>query len=225
MEKKKSDEKNLEKKRTLFFQIGLATTLSICLLAFEWKSPIDKGIYIGENTTVFETLELPPITFPEKPKPPEPLKKTEVLIIKKDDTEIKNEAVIATSEANGNTVVKIDSSLFRIHNEPEIIETIDFVICQDKPEFPGGMDKLPKFIADNFEMPREIRGMHIVGKTFVVFTIDEFGNVIDASIHYGLDPYIDKEALKVVNKMPKWKPGKQVGKPVRVKYILPIKIQ
>ena len=97
-----------------------------------------------------------------------------------------------------------------------------FYIVEDMPEFPGGEKAMKKYIANNVKYPEEAQKNEIEGKVFVSFVVGKDGNVNNASIERGVAPPIDKEALRVVNSLPNWKPGKQKGKAVNVKFTLPI---
>jgi protein TonB len=90
------------------------------------------------------------------------------------------------------------------------------------PDFPGGQLALRKFIAQAIKYPVIAQENGIQGKVFVNFVVAKDGTVTNAKIARGVDPSLDKEALRVVNSLPKWKPGKQGGKPVRVSYTVPI---
>lgn len=94
--------------------------------------------------------------------------------------------------------------------------------AENSPEFAGGMEALSKFIADNIRYPEQAKRDNIQGKVLVRFAIDADGSVADAEVLRGIGGGCDEEALRVVNAMPKWKPGRVNGNPVRVQYTLPI---
>jgi len=104
-----------------------------------------------------------------------------------------------------------------ISPNPELIH-----ITETMPEYPGGSIEMIKFIQTNVEYPDSARDAEIQGKVYVTFVIDTIGKIDDVSILKGVHPLLDKEAIRVIKKMPSWKPGTQKGKPVRVKYNLPI---
>jgi len=97
-----------------------------------------------------------------------------------------------------------------------------FFIVEDMPEFPGGEKALRNFIATNVKYPVKAQENGIQGKVYISFVVNKTGKVTDAKVVRGVDPSLDKEALRVVNNLPKWKPGKQRGKKVNVNYTLPI---
>ncbi|MDX8339564.1 energy transducer TonB [Draconibacterium sp. IB214405] len=98
-----------------------------------------------------------------------------------------------------------------------------FIIVEEMPEFPGGDEGLRTFIANTVKYPEDAHKNGIQGKVYVKFVVDKDGSVDDAKIARGVDPSLDKEALRVINALPKWKPGKQRGEAVRVEYTVPIK--
>ena len=101
----------------------------------------------------------------------------------------------------------------------------DWVPIEQKPEFPGGETALLKYIGKNIKYPRKARWKGIQGTTYINFVIDKNGNVIDVVVAHGINSLLDAEAVRVIKSMPKWKPGKQEGKNVSVKYTVPIKFK
>ncbi|NOY97536.1 MAG: energy transducer TonB, partial [Chlorobi bacterium] len=116
----------------------------------------------------------------------------------------------------------IDLPPVNLADEEEEDDTQVFFIVEDMPEFPGGDLALRKFIANTIQYPVIAQENGIEGKVYVTFVVDKDGSVSNAKILRGVDPSIDKEALRVVSNLPRWKPGKQRGKPVRVSYTVPI---
>ncbi|MCE4562763.1 energy transducer TonB [Maribellus sp. CM-23] len=96
------------------------------------------------------------------------------------------------------------------------------VIVDPMPEFKGGKSRLIEYLSNNINYPEKARRNEIEGKVFVNFIVAEDGKIIDCKVVKGVSPELDKEALRVAKKMPKWKPGEQHGKPIRVTYTLPI---
>ncbi len=105
-------------------------------------------------------------------------------------------------------------------DEPEV-----FVFVEEMPEFPGGTDSMAKFIHAHLEYPDSAQMHGIQGKVMVEFVIDEEGRLINPKIVKGMGWGCDEEVLRVVRLMPRWKPGKQKGRPVKVRFVLPIKFQ
>lgn len=148
-----------------------------------------------------------------------------------DDEEIKtqeelNEAKVTisvadikgTDEENGIDVAELNQNQ-EITQEP--VEEV-FLIVEQMPEFPGGEAALRKYIADHVKYPVTAQEMSIQGKVYVTFIVDSSGKVTKVTIARGIDPALDKEALRVINSLPKWTPGKQRGKAVSVSYTVPI---
>lgn len=97
-----------------------------------------------------------------------------------------------------------------------------FYVVEDMPEFPGGEDSLRVFISKNVKYPDEAIKEKVQGKVYITFTVTKEGKVADARIARGVCPSLDKEALRVINTSPVWKPGKQRGQAVNVEYTVPI---
>ena len=97
-----------------------------------------------------------------------------------------------------------------------------YIIVERMPEFPGGIDEMMNFLAQNLKYPANAKDAGISGRVYINFVVYEDGSVRDAKVIRGIGGGCDEEALRVVNLMPKWKPGTQRGKKVRVSYNLPI---
>ncbi len=104
--------------------------------------------------------------------------------------------------------------------EPE--EQQIFQVVEEMPEFPGGMAECLKFLGKNIKYPTISQENGVQGKVIVQFVVNKDGSIVDPVVVRSVDPYLDKEALRVIKTMPKWKPGKQRGKAVRVKYTVPV---
>lgn len=219
MEVKKNPKADLEKLRTIFLQVGLIVVLAFIFAAFEWEGSSSDENVLGEMETVMVEEEIIPITKQEEIKnlPPPPAV-IEVLEIVEDDAVIENEVKMDDSEANEHTEVQV----VEVKQEEEVDEVINFYVIEDKPEFPGGEAALLQWVAKNTQYPPIAKDMGIKGKVFVQFIIDKEGKVTNVEIIRGVDPSLDKEALRVVKSMPSWKPGKQRGKPVKVSFQIPI---
>ncbi|MCW0482721.1 energy transducer TonB [Gaoshiqia sediminis] len=223
MELKKSPKADLESKRNIFVQVGLVISLGLTLLAFEWTSKVDQAASLGTVMQQEVEDEIIPITRQEEvkpPPPPPPPKVVEVLTIVDDDTEIEDELELEDTEADDQTVIDVAPVIQREEEEAEESEV--FFIVEDMPEFPGGELALRKFIANAIKYPVIAQENGIQGKVYVNFVVDKDGSVTNARIARGVDASLDKEALRVVNSLPKWKPGMQRGKAVRVSYTVPI---
>ena len=224
MELKKSPKADLENKRNIFLMLGLVISLGIILVAFEWTTKPKEAASLGTIQTQEVEEEIIPITRQEEikpPPPPPPPKVVEVLNIVDDDVEIEDELEIEDSEADDQTIIDV-APVIETEAEEEEDEAQVFFIVEEMPEFPGGELALRKFIANSIKYPVIAQENGIQGKVYVTFVVDKDGSISNAKIARGVDPSIDKEALRVVNNLPKWKPGKQRGKPVRVSYTVPI---
>lgn len=222
MEIKKSPKADLENKKTVFMQIGLVVVLSLVLIAFEWTSTdvnIDQSL-MDEDIEVEE--EIIPITRQEEvkpPPPPPPPAVADILNIVEDDVELDDELEIMDTEMNQDDMV--DFSNMVMEEETRDAGEI-FMIVEEMPEFPGGQEALQRYLASSVRYPVIAQENGIQGRVYVQFVIDQTGAVTNATILRGVDPSLDREALRVVQAMPKWKPGKQRNRAVRVSYTVPI---
>ncbi len=225
METKKTKRADLENKRSMFLQIGLVVSLGLVLLAFEWGNRVKQAVSLGNGRPIAdEKFELPPITRPEEVRKELPkavvIEQIEILDNKSDEIEDVLEFI---SEATPDTKIDINTII------TEEVEKEDpvFLVGQldENPEFPGGMLGLQKFLFQSVKYPNIAQERGIQGTVFLTFIISKEGRVENVKIIRGVDPLLDKEALRVVNSLPTWKPGKQNGRPVKVSYQVPIKFQ
>jgi protein TonB len=227
MELKKSPKVDLESKRNVYLMIGLVVSLGIVLLAFEWTAKPEKADSLGSMSALDVEEEIIPITREQEikpPPPPPPPKVVEVLNIVDDKTEIDDDDLMIDTEADDQTLINV-APVISAKEEEEEEEAQVFFIVEDMPEFPGGEMALRTYIANAIKYPVIAQENGIQGKVYVTFVVGKDGSVSNASIARGVDPSIDKEALRVINTLPKWKPGKQRGKPVNVSYTVPINFQ
>lgn len=227
MELKKSPKADLENKRSIFVQLGLVLALAICLYGFEATTKVSQVDSLGALADQAVEEEIIPVTRQDEvkpPPPPPPPKVVDMLVIVDDNTDIQDELEIEDSEVNDKTAITAVMQV-QTAKEEEKEDTPVFFIVEDMPEFPGGQLALRKFIALAVKYPVIAQENGIQGKVFVNFVVAKDGSVTNAKIARGVDASLDKEALRVVNSLPKWKPGKQGGKPVRVSYTVPINFQ
>ncbi len=222
MEKKKTSKADLENKKNVFFMLGLVISLGIVLLAFEWKSKPGKAESLGNLQSQEVEDEFIPITRePEVIPPPPPPAVVELLNIVDNDTKIVDELEIEASEATNETIIDVVPI---ISQKEEVLdkEEIFFNNLEDPAEFPGGQLALLKYIRDHVNYPMIASENGVEGKVLVQFVVDEEGKVTNAEIIRSVDVNLDREALRVIGTLPKFKPAKQRGKAVKVYYIAPI---
>ena len=224
MEVKKSPKADLENKKSTWLLIGYVIVLAFLFVSFEWTER-DKKIDMSQAVSdlVFEEeIEIPITEQPEQvtpPPPPEAPAMLETLNIVDDDVDIES-TEIASSEETGQAV---EIAYVPPTVEEEVVEEQEiFEVVEHMPEFPGGQAALMKYLGDNIKYPTIAQENGTQGRVTVQFVVNADGSIVDAKVIRGVDPYLDKEALRVINSMPKWKPGMQRGKAVRVKYTVPV---
>ena len=221
MEEKKSPKANLENKKLMFTQIGLIISLLIAWLAFEHKNydkrEIDSSLLNREIAVDEEMVE---ITKQEeqKPQPVEVPKQTTQLEIVQDDVEV--EDIEINAEVDQTEV--LEEYVAPEIEEEEVVEQEIFQIVEEMPAYPGGDQKLMEYIAKNIKYPQIARESGIPGRVFVGLVVEPDGSVSNVKLLRGIGGGCDEEAMRVIKSMPKWKPGKQRGKAVRVSYQIPV---
>ena len=223
MEVKKSPKADLEGKKSTWLLVGYVVVLAFMFVAFEWTQrdvKIDTSQAVAD--VVFEEEIIPITEQPEQATPPPPVAPpiAETLTIVDDDADVE-ETTIATSEET-NQAVEIKYVPVAVEEEEPEEQTI-FEVVENMPEFPnGGMAGLMQYLSKNIKYPTIAQENGTQGRVTVQFVVNKDGSIVDAKVLRGVDPYLDKEAIRVISAMPKWKPGMQRGKPVRVKYTVPV---
>ncbi len=226
MEEKKSKKADLEGKKTIFLEIGFVLTLLLVWGAFEFSTKAEKAEDLGTVEFTEDVVEEIPITRQEQIElPPPPPQQTVADIIEVVDDKIEINEDLTIDEADENTAVEIQEIVEVAPVEEEEEEAAPFVIVEDMPEFKGGEKALLKYIAEHVVYPEIAKENDIQGTVYVKFVVNEKGKVTNVGLLRGVDPLLDKEAIKVIESLPDWKPGKQSGKNVKVSMQVPIKFQ
>ena len=205
----------------MFMQIGMIISLLIAWLAFEHKSydkrEIDPSLLNREVVIDEEMVEITK-QDEQKPQPVEVPKQTTQLEIVQDDVE--TEDININAEVEQNEVIEEYVAPEVI--EEEVVEQEIFQIVEEMPAFPGGEKALLEYVAKNIKYPQIARETGIQGRVFVGFVVEPDGSVSNVKILRGIGGGCDEEAMRVIKSLPKWKPGKQRGKAVRVSYQIPV---
>lgn len=231
MEVKKSKKADLEGQKSTSMLIGYIFALGALFAAFEWTTrdykETDPVIY--RASTNMED-EIPPITqpiFQAAPPPPQEVPEVpEIFDIVDDEEEIEETEMVSSEETNealsGPSAPSMGASIGPQITGEENDEDDIFQVVEEMPEFPGGMEALLKYLGTNIRYPTIAQEQQIQGKVVIEFVVNRDGSIVDPKVIKPLDPSCDKEAMRVIRAMPRWKPGKQRGKPVRVKYTVPV---
>ena len=223
METKKTPKANLESKRPTWLLVGYVTVLAFMFVAFEWTRDIrvDTSGRINEN--VFEQdMEIPLTRQPEltPPPPPQVTPINDVLTIIDDDATAEETNFASLEETGEDVVIKhIPVTV----DEEVVVEDDIFVVVEENPQFPnGGTAGLLQSLGKNIKYPTIPQENGTQGRVTVQFVVNKDGSIVDVKVIRGVDPYLDKEAVRVISTMPKWIPGKQRGVPVRCKFTVPV---
>lgn len=222
MKLKKSPKANLENKKFMFFEIGLAVALLITFFAFEWRVDVPNDVEFTSIDNIEIEDVVVPVTRPKIKLPPPPKIITDViqLIDNTDEQEPDLEIVDAdVDEKSECKYVDIDNP------EEEEYGDIVFVSAEFMPEFPGGQRELFKWLSKNIKYPAMAQENNICGTVYVGFVVDRDGSITKVKVLKSVDSSLDKEAIRVVKAMPKWKPGRQRNRNVRVSFTVPIKFR
>ena len=219
MELKKSPSADVQKNTGLYFNLGLAISMMLVVSGFEWKSYNDSGIVLQDQISDdFEDLLDIPLTQ-QPPPPPPKIQQPEIIEVPDEEEIVEDINVDLDVEITEEDVVEniiIEDTGFK-----EVADEI-FTIVENKPEFYGGQIAFMKFLQKNIHYPSQARRMGIEGRVYVQFVVGKDGSVSQVEVLKGLGAGCDEEALRVITKSPNWIPGKQRGKPVRVRMVVPL---
>lgn len=222
MQQKKSPKASLEDKKFTYILIGLVFVLSICYVAFEWtEKDVTKYEIADMDMNFEEEIDIQQTTQETTPPPPPPPAPQEVEVLNVVEDDVETETIEINTEDQKDVEVVIQAPVEAPVEEEE--EEVIFVVVESMPEFPGGQQQLFKYINENVKYPVIAQENGIQGRAICQFVVNQDGSIVDVVVvRTSGEPSLDKEAIRVIKSMPKWKPGKQRGKPVRVKYTLPI---
>lgn len=234
---KKNPKLDLENYKGLFLQAGLVLSLLAIFIFMEWKTyeDIEYNSFGDDGAVELEEDDVPITEIQKKPPPPPPPPPPapkEILKVVEDDVEIE-EVEIASSEMDEEEEIE-----FEDFEEVEEEVAMNFMVVENKPVFPGCEDQadekakymcfqksIHKHIAKNFEYPEIAMEMEIQGNVVISFTIAKTGAITDIQILRGVDKSLDQEAQRLIKLLPKMIPAKQRGRPVPVKYTIPVRFK
>ena len=208
MEVKKSPKADLNNKKLLFVEIGLILSLLITIGAFEYKTKEKQ-----ESMLTAENTEAPKI----------PVLSDQIDIV---DDNIKVDDSILNLEDDANLGVEIMDYVEEVQEEVVEEEAIPFALVEEKPKFQGGdANTFSKWVSQHLEYPEIAKENGVSGRVMVQFTVNPNGSVSDVKVLRGVDPSLDREAVRVIQSSPKWTPGRQRDRAVKVTYQFPVIFQ
>ncbi|MCF0165387.1 MAG: energy transducer TonB [Bacteroidales bacterium] len=227
MEVKKSPKADLSKNVLMFRELGLIIVLAIVLVAFEWKSSEKAETIDLTAATVEVEDEIIPITQDQPQAPPE-MPKVPVLSETIDivDDDIKVEDAVFAIEDDKSIQVDIVDYVAAVEEEVVEEEAIPFALVEDKPKFQGGdANTFSKWVNQHLVYPEIAKENGVQGRVTLQFTVNTDGSVSNVVVVRGVDSSLDKEAVRVIQSSPKWTPGKQRDRAVKVSYVFPVIFQ
>lgn len=220
MEAKKTEKADLTNKTWLFFNIGLTASLLVAVMAFEYKKYDDTGVkdLNKNNNEIEEILEVPPTDLP----PPPPPKIVQPQIVEVPDEEEIEEEIKVEFDVEVTEDTKVEEIVLTAVEEPK--EDVDeiFTVVEETATPKGGMQSFYEYVGKKLKYPAQARRMGTEGKVFVQFVINRDGSISDVVAIKGIGAGCDEEAIRIIQSSPSWTPGKQRGKAVKQRMVLPI---
>ena len=223
-EVKKSPKANLEKHRSTFILIGLVFAVSVLFFAFEWTSATEKvdEAIIVQDVLAEEEIEITRRDAePPPPPPPPPVEETpEIIQVVEEEVQSRFEINVEDDQSQRQAQTYVPPPPPQ-PKEEAVTEEI-FVVVEEQPEYPGGNAAMMQFLSANIRYPVIAQENGIQGRVICNFVVERDGSITDVQVVRGVDPSLDREAVRVIQQMPRWKPGKQRGQAVRVRFTLPV---
>ncbi len=241
VEGKKTYKADLERRRPVWFLLGLVVALSLLLTALEYSTTSGNGTAfddsmddISQDLDLLPTLDRHDKTIAAARQKAMP-KTDKLLIVDKPTEKTEKLDAVATPKntddngeetVGGNSAENVGQAMQALETASTAVNANDaplnFRIVEQLPEFPGGMSALVKWLTDNIKYPKPAQMQHIEGQVVVSFIINRDGTIADIKLAKSVHPLLDREALRVARMMPKWKPGLQNDKPCRTLFAIPI---
>lgn len=217
----KKNQQSIEKLRVIFLQLGFIVALGLVLMAFEYKSYNPYDVWLEDNPDrAVEWIEIPLIT--EKPKLPPPPQPAFSFTAVDNSEDVEDEPVEIDAEdlwdAPMEELIVFEFVEDFVETEPEV-----YIVAEQMPQFPGGEAALFQYLSKQLVYPASAREAHISGTVYILFTVAADGSILNPVVGRGIGGGCDEEALRVVRAMPRWLPGKQMGRAVSVRFTLPIR--
>lgn len=226
MEIKKSPKADLEHGKLTSILLGMVVGLSLLFVGFEWQTQ-DYQAAAEQGVADIKAEEEVEVTKQDTPPPPPPAAApvvvADALHVVDDNVKLADVNLMSSEDNQSN----VQSQTYTappaaVHEEEEESAQPIFTVVEKMPDFPGGQTALLQYLSKSIKYPVIAQENGIQGRVTCSFVVNRDGSIVDAQVLRGVDPSLDKEALRVINSMPKWKPGEQRGKPVRVKYTVPV---
>ena len=227
MEVKKSPKVDMNNYKMLFIEAGLVIALLVTIGAFEHQTREKKESALTADNSELVEEEIIPITQDTPPPPPEkpkiPVLSDQIDIV---DDNIKVDDNILNLEDDANLGVEIMDYVEEVQEEVVEEEAIPFALVEEKPKFQGGdANTFSKWVSTHLDYPEIAKENGVSGRVMVQFTVNPNGTVSNVTVVRGVDPSLDKEAIRVIQSSPKWTPGKQRDRAVKVTYLFPVIFQ
>lgn len=229
MELKKSPKADLENKRSYFLEIGIIVALAACIALFSWSQK-ERKIEIQTEEPVAVETEMTEITVQEDidKRPPAPMKTQAVVLsdllnVVQNDAKIEQTMNILDLDVTQDLAVDVGKFGGNYHGEAEIEEEEPVIIAETMPSFMGGdINAFSRWCSEHIKYPPMAIDNGSQGRVMMQFVVERDGSVSRVTVLCGVDKYLDEEAMRVVQSSPKWTPGSNRGKPVRVYVQVPI---
>lgn len=218
----------MENKRSYFLEIGIIVALAACIGLFSWSQKERKIENLVQEEVVAVETEMTEVTVQEDKRPPAPMKTQAVVLsdllnVVQNDAKIEQTMNILDLDVTQDLAVDVGKFGGTYTGEEEVVEDDPVVIAEEMPSFMGGdVNAFSRWCSQHIKYSPVAIDNGSQGKVMLQFVVERDGSISRVTVQRGVDKYLDEEAVRVVKSAPKWKPGSNRGKPVRVYVNVPI---
>lgn len=222
METKKSERADLEPKKSIFLELGFIVALALTLAAFEWQTPVKRIAISTSWEPVVEDVVIKNTIIEDRKPAPVPVVAPLINVVGNDDPVTENPGFDPEINPTDEVPFYLTPVSNNLEEEKSVTDETPFIVPENMPEFPGGIGALQTFLAKNIEYPEAAAETGIQGTVYLYFVVEKDGSISNIKTLRGIGGGCNDEAERVIRKMPRWKPGSQCGKPVRVSFSIPV---
>lgn len=219
METKKNKNADLGRWKSTFFNMSLSVSLGVVILAFNYSRPaLDLKGLNGYGEEEILTM-IPPTDIPPPPPPKPPV--VEPIVVETPEEEMPEDPPPMTFTSD-DPFQEIDLNAIEGPGEEDPVEAPWEGVLEDNAEFKGGIEAMMRYLSENIDYPTRERRMGVSGRVFVQFVVEKDGSLTQVRVVRGVSEGLDAEALRAVKGMPAWEPGRQRGRAVRQRIVIPV---
>ncbi|MCG8474530.1 MAG: energy transducer TonB [Cytophagales bacterium] len=218
---KKNPSVDIDRFRFVFLLLGLILSLLFVISLMKFRMPVDRSVNLVLDARLDNAEDMQQVNTVQPPPPPPKKRAVNVTIVEVPDEELIEMQEEISLDMDVNEETEIEEYTVPEEEEEEK-EDVIFMIVEDEPTFKGGIKAFYKYVSKEIRYPSKARREHVTGRVILKFVVEPDGKTSNVEVLKGIGFGCDEEAVRVLKESPVWNPGKQRGRPVRVRMILPV---